>query len=170
MSHRTPTTQGWMAEAGCGPMMSRNFDFRASYNNAAAAILEQERAVPNTDLRRLMRETDGAILPVYDSSTNLMKGNRHASGIWTRIKKSAAKESKPATRRRRALLEAAWHELTEVGYSGLTREAVVARAETSRSIIHRRWPTRWKPAVAAINHHRRVNPVSVSDTGNHETT
>ena len=48
----------------------------------------------------------------------------------------------PATRRRgtaleAALLEAAWDELSEVGYAALTMEGVAARARTSRAVLYR---------------------------------
>ena len=41
-----------------------------------------------------------------------------------------------------ALLDAAWEELQEVGYTRLTMEAVAARAGTSKPVLYRRWPNR----------------------------
>jgi AcrR family transcriptional regulator len=52
----------------------------------------------------------------------------------------------------RAILDAAWDLLTQVGYAKLTMEAVAARAGTSRPVIHRRWPTRAQLALAAMDH------------------
>jgi AcrR family transcriptional regulator len=76
----------------------------------------------------------------------------------------------PATRRRgaaleTALLEAAWDELTEVGYAGLTMEGVAARAKTSRAVLYRRWPNRPELVVAALRHHTDVAPIGTADTG-----
>jgi len=75
-----------------------------------------------------------------------------------------------ATRRRGpalddALLEAAWDELIEVGYSRFTFEGVAARAGTSRPVIYRRWPARADLAIAAVRHFGRRTPVAVPDTG-----
>lgn len=59
------------------------------------------------------------------------------------------------TRRRgaaleKAILEAAWAEVMERGYEGLTMENVARRAETSRPVLHRRWPSRTALATAAL--------------------
>jgi AcrR family transcriptional regulator len=75
-----------------------------------------------------------------------------------------------ATRRRgtkleAAILEAAWDELTEVGYAALTMEGVAARAKTSRAVLYRRWPNRPELVVAALGHHAAVVPIGVPDTG-----
>ncbi len=53
----------------------------------------------------------------------------------------------PPTRRRgaqleTALLDAAWAELTAMGYSAFTMEGVATRAKTSRAVLYRRWPNR----------------------------
>lgn len=58
------------------------------------------------------------------------------------------------TRRRgaeleRAILDAAWAELGEVGYSALTIEAVAKRAGTSKPVIYRRWSSRAELVMAA---------------------
>jgi AcrR family transcriptional regulator len=58
------------------------------------------------------------------------------------------------TRRRgteleQAILDAAWAELSEVGYSGLTIERVAARAGTSKPVIYRRWSSRAELVIAA---------------------
>jgi hypothetical protein len=58
------------------------------------------------------------------------------------------------TRRRgveleRAILDAAWAELSEVGYTALTIEAVAKRAGTSKPVIYRRWQSRAALVVAS---------------------
>jgi AcrR family transcriptional regulator len=58
------------------------------------------------------------------------------------------------TRRRgpeleKAILDAAWDELTDVGYTSLTIEAVAKRAGTSKPVIYRRWNSRAALAIAA---------------------
>ncbi len=77
----------------------------------------------------------------------------------------------PARRRRgpeleAALLDAAWAELDENGYSALTMEAVAARAGTSRPVIARRWPTRSELALAAVRHHFDAEKIELPDHGN----
>ncbi len=64
-----------------------------------------------------------------------------------------------------ALLRAAWEELSAVGYTKLTMEAVAARAGTSKAVLYRRWPNRAHLALAAYRH--RVVPVAdrIPDTG-----
>ena len=64
-----------------------------------------------------------------------------------------------------ALLAAAWAELTQKGYAGLTMEAVATRARTSTPVLYRRWPDRWDLAVAAFVDHADRNAVTVPDTG-----
>ncbi|MGC5168893.1 TetR/AcrR family transcriptional regulator [Luteimicrobium sp. DT211] len=83
----------------------------------------------------------------------------------------AAADVPPAVRRRgaeleAALLDAAWDELTERGYGGFTYEGVAARAHTSRPVLYRRWPDRWRLAIEAIRHQGQKNPVVAPDTGN----
>jgi AcrR family transcriptional regulator len=65
-----------------------------------------------------------------------------------------------------AILDAAWAELLEAGYSGFTVEAVARRAGTSRPVLARRWPHRADLAVAALAHYSRINPIEVPDLGN----
>jgi AcrR family transcriptional regulator len=79
--------------------------------------------------------------------------------------------SRSATRRRgkaleRALLDAAWEELTEAGYANMTMEGVAARAGTSKPVLYRRWPTRAQLVIAAVRAHLpEVTPASIRDTG-----
>ena len=76
----------------------------------------------------------------------------------------------PVTRRRgaqpeAALLEAAWAELTEVGYGAFTMEGVAARAKTSRAVMYRRWSSRPELAMAAIGQYTRLAAADIPDTG-----
>lgn len=76
----------------------------------------------------------------------------------------------PVTRRRgaqleAALLEAAWAELTAVGYGAFTMEGVAVRAGTSRAVLYRRWSNRPELAVAAIRQHTRLAAADIPDTG-----
>lgn len=65
-----------------------------------------------------------------------------------------------------AILEAAWAEFSERGYALFTAEAVAKRSGTSRSVLHRRWPSRAELAAAAIGRHVRMNPIETPDLGN----
>ncbi len=74
------------------------------------------------------------------------------------------------TRRRgaaleQALLDAAWAELQEAGYAGLTMEAVADRAGTSRAVLYRRWRNRPELVIAAMRRHRPMLSGEVPDTG-----
>ncbi|WP_421916842.1 TetR/AcrR family transcriptional regulator [Mesorhizobium sp.] len=64
-----------------------------------------------------------------------------------------------------AILDAAWAELVERGYAGLTLEGVAERAGTSRPVLHRRWPNRTALATAALGRHFEQNPIVVPDLG-----
>ena len=73
------------------------------------------------------------------------------------------------TRRRgaeleQAILEAAWAELAEVGYTALTIEAVAKRAGTSKPVIYRRWPSRAHLVIAAWARQQPIRPV-IPDLG-----
>lgn len=80
-------------------------------------------------------------------------------------------ESDAVVRRRRgaeleeALLQATWDELTEVGYGALTFEAVAQRAETSRTVVYRRWATKAELVEAAITFVGRRDRAIAPDTG-----
>jgi AcrR family transcriptional regulator len=61
----------------------------------------------------------------------------------------------PLTRRRgaaleEAILEAAYAELSGVGYLALSVEAVAARARTGKASIYRRWPTKQELVLDAL--------------------
>jgi AcrR family transcriptional regulator len=64
-----------------------------------------------------------------------------------------------------AILDAAWAELIDRGYPGLTLEGVAKRAGTSRPVLHRRWPSRTALATAALGRHVAQNPIAVPDLG-----
>jgi AcrR family transcriptional regulator len=49
-----------------------------------------------------------------------------------------------------AILEAAYLELSEVGYTSFTVEGVAARARTGKASIYRRWPTRDELLLDAV--------------------
>lgn len=80
-------------------------------------------------------------------------------------------EEQSVVRRRRgaeleeALLEATWDELTEAGYGALTFDAVAQRAETSRTVVYRRWATKPELVEAAITFMGRRNKATAPDTG-----
>jgi AcrR family transcriptional regulator len=67
----------------------------------------------------------------------------------------ARPEAQIASRRRGAaledaILEAAYAELTEVGYTAFTVEGVSARARTGKASIYRRWPTKQELVMDAL--------------------
>ncbi|MCU5781408.1 TetR family transcriptional regulator [Alcanivorax balearicus MACL04] len=68
-----------------------------------------------------------------------------------------------------ALLEAAWTELTERGYGGLTMEGVANRAGTSRPVLARRWNDKAELAIAAIRQQMAKHPMAVADHGDLRT-
>jgi AcrR family transcriptional regulator len=68
-----------------------------------------------------------------------------------------------------AILEAAWKELSDVGYNHLTMEGVSARAKTNKAVVYRRWAN--KPTLVLSVLHKFVLPFpflpkEVPDTGN----
>jgi AcrR family transcriptional regulator len=64
-----------------------------------------------------------------------------------------------------ALLDAAWDELVEVGFAGLTMESVAARAQTGVAVLYRRWANKDQLVLAAIEHYGRTHPIEIPDTG-----
>ncbi|NHI19612.1 TetR/AcrR family transcriptional regulator [Phycicoccus endophyticus] len=64
-----------------------------------------------------------------------------------------------------AILDAAWEEIAERGYTGFTVDAVAARAGTSKAVLYRRWPDKPELARAAIAHLLAADPVVAPDTG-----
>ena len=82
----------------------------------------------------------------------------------------AGQQHSVATRRRgakleSALLQAAWEELTAVGYAAFTMEGVAARARTGRAVLYRRWPSRPELALAALRRHAALDSIAAPDTG-----
>jgi AcrR family transcriptional regulator len=82
-----------------------------------------------------------------------------------------AEAPEPVRRRRHgkqlesALLAAGWDELVEVGYAHLTMESIAVRARTSEAVLYRRWANKDQLVLAAIEHYRNANPVTLPDTG-----
>ena len=81
-----------------------------------------------------------------------------------------ARHSGGRTRRRGtaledALLDAAWAELQEAGYAGLTMEAVADRAGTSRAVLYRRWRNRPELVIAVLRRYRPMLSGEIPDTG-----
>ncbi|GAB3116715.1 TetR/AcrR family transcriptional regulator [Streptomyces calidiresistens] len=79
-------------------------------------------------------------------------------------------ETRPARRRRGAalegaLLDAAWAELNERGYELLSLETVAKRANTSKPVLYRRWPSKADLVWAALLHVIERDPIAVPDTG-----
>jgi AcrR family transcriptional regulator len=64
-----------------------------------------------------------------------------------------------------ALLNAAWDEVTAVGYAKFTMDGVAARAGTARSVLYRRWPNRAALVHAAMRHRFGSLRDDVPDTG-----
>lgn len=77
----------------------------------------------------------------------------------------------PVRRRRRGeqleteLLETAWSELLETGFSNLTMESVATRARTGIAVLYRRWPNKDELVCDALKHHRASRPIELPDTG-----
>lgn len=64
-----------------------------------------------------------------------------------------------------ALLDAAWAELADKGYSEFTIESVAERAKTSRAVIYRRWPTKPELVRATLGRIHDRERVEIPDTG-----
>jgi AcrR family transcriptional regulator len=84
----------------------------------------------------------------------------------------ARRRGDPRSRSRRrgtvledAILQAAWDELAAVGYADLTMENVAARANTSKAVLYRRWPSRAELVIAAMQRHGPMLSGAVPDTG-----
>jgi len=67
-----------------------------------------------------------------------------------------AVQNAPTTLRKRgvaleqAILEAAWAEVSEVGYTAFSVEGVATRARTGKASIYRRWPTKQELVMDAL--------------------
>ncbi len=74
------------------------------------------------------------------------------------------------TRRRgaeleKAILDAAWEQLTAEGYEHFTIDTVAARARTSTPVLYRRWKTREDLLRATVRHRGAADPPPSPDTG-----
>jgi AcrR family transcriptional regulator len=74
------------------------------------------------------------------------------------------------TRRRgaeleRAILDAAWEQLTAEGYEHFTIDTVAARAQTSKPVLYRRWKTRDDLLRATVRHRGVSDSPPDPDTG-----
>jgi AcrR family transcriptional regulator len=65
----------------------------------------------------------------------------------------------------KALLDAAWEELTDNGYARFTMDAVVQRAGTSPPVLYRRWSDRDELVRAVIAHILKEYRLDIPDTG-----
>jgi AcrR family transcriptional regulator len=74
------------------------------------------------------------------------------------------KSRRRGTQLEQAILDAAWAELSDVGYAAFTIEAVAARAATSKPVIYRRWANRAELVLAAWNNQTPFKPEPI-DTG-----
>jgi AcrR family transcriptional regulator len=61
----------------------------------------------------------------------------------------------------KAILAATFAQLVEVGYAGLSIEAVAAAAGVAKTTIYRRWPTKRELVVAALGTETPFEPPSV---------
>ncbi|MEV5961120.1 TetR/AcrR family transcriptional regulator [Kribbella sp. NPDC051952] len=64
------------------------------------------------------------------------------------------------------LLDAAWDELMESGYTRFTMEAVAARAHTGKQVLYRRWKNRAELVISAMRHRNGSIIEDIPDTGN----
>jgi AcrR family transcriptional regulator len=64
-----------------------------------------------------------------------------------------------------AILQAAWDELSEVGYAHLTMEAVAVRARTNKTAVYRRWPNKSELVVAALGKYGPKFDIEAPNTG-----
>lgn len=64
-----------------------------------------------------------------------------------------------------AILQAAWDELNEVGYTRMTMDGVAARAKTNKTAVYRRWATKSSLIIAALHKHAPKIDSSIPDTG-----
>lgn len=67
--------------------------------------------------------------------------------------------------RTRAILDAAYELLAEVGYERLTIDAVAARARASKATIYRRWATKQDLVISAFQREERPSPPVGVDAG-----
>lgn len=64
-----------------------------------------------------------------------------------------------------AILAVAWTQLQERGYQALTIEGVAAAAETTKTVLYRRWPDKAHLVIAAFSKFGGFSGYVVPDTG-----
>ncbi|ROQ36595.1 TetR family transcriptional regulator [Frondihabitans sp. PhB188] len=64
-----------------------------------------------------------------------------------------------------ALLDSAWTELEQVGFSAFTYDGVASRAGTSKPVLYRRWPAKVDLVLAALTHGGLFARRDLPDTG-----
>jgi AcrR family transcriptional regulator len=64
-----------------------------------------------------------------------------------------------------AILQAAWDELSELGYTQLTMEGVAARAKTNKAVLYRRWANKAKLVISVLHRYLPKFSFDVPDTG-----
>lgn len=79
-------------------------------------------------------------------------------------------EAKGGTRRRgdtleQAILDAAWEELSRVGYTQMTMESVAKRAGTNKAVLYRRWSNKTELMMTTIKMRLPEIPDEIPDTG-----
>ncbi|MFC3799219.1 TetR/AcrR family transcriptional regulator [Cohnella sp. GCM10012308] len=89
-------------------------------------------------------------------------------------KKEQAPGGSAGTRRRgdvleNAILQAAWDELETTGYNRLTMEAVAVRAQTNKTAVYRRWPSKSQLVIAALVKFAPKPSIEAADTGDLRT-
>lgn len=63
------------------------------------------------------------------------------------------------------MLDAAWEEIIDRGYSDLTVDSVAVRAGTSKAVLYRRWAGKAELVRAAVEHVLARDPMTMPDTG-----
>ncbi|GAF38677.1 transcriptional regulator, TetR family [Agrilactobacillus composti DSM 18527 = JCM 14202] len=80
-------------------------------------------------------------------------------------------ENEPKATRRRgkvlenAILTAAWEQLQQHGYAGMTMDDIAKTAHTNKNAIYRRWPTKLDVTIATLQIHVSLKDFYLPDTG-----
>ncbi len=64
-----------------------------------------------------------------------------------------------------AILDAGWDQLLEAGYERFTIDAVAMRSSAARSVLYRRWPSRFDLLKAVIRRRGEIDEIPTPDTG-----
>jgi AcrR family transcriptional regulator len=106
------------------------------------------------------------------TTAGFSQGSRHSEN--TAVSKIPDNHNNQAgdkqTRRRgaeleKAILDAAWEQLTAEGYQHFTIDTVAARARTSKPVLYRRWKTREDLLRATVRHRGAADSPPSPDTG-----